>query len=391
MALAGNPELRMARREIDAASARILRAGRIPNPELSIDWSEIPAGFDLARAATREIGIAQELEFPGKRAGRIRIAEIDRESAVLELERMRALVTAAVSESFYRALLAQKLVENLEAVLELLQRFAETAAIRYEAQKTSFLEVLRARVEIAKMKNQIVEARRAFRVECASLDRLLGRGGMRPIRLTGELTYIPFDRSRMAAADSLLDSRAVVRIAAARERRGQAAAALAGKSSLPDFSLGLAHQHLREQPPFDANGFSGTVANALALRLGVSLPLWFWQGPRGEAAEAEAQLRIAEEEREAVVRNARSAIDVAFAEVLAAEEQVRMFDESLLRDVQDELEAGINSYRNDRIDALNLLEIYRTYTQTRAEYLRALFAYNAALSRLTAAGEENVP
>jgi outer membrane protein TolC len=96
---------------------------------------------------------------------------------------------------------------------------------------------------------------------------------------------------------------------------------------------------------------------------------------------------LAQIQLEAVNRNVTTAIENAHRSVKAAEEQVRLFEETLLRDVEDELRSGVSHYQTDQIDALNLIDIYRTYTATQAEYYRALYNYYVALADLEVAGE----
>jgi len=74
--------------------------------------------------------------------------------------------------------------------------------------------------------------------------------------------------------------------------------------------------------------------------------------------------------------------------VNVAEAQLQLFDRSLLADANDILTTGINQYRNNQIDVLNLFDIYRTYRATRIEYLRALTNYLVARADLEAAGEQ---
>ena len=103
--------------------------------------------------------------------------------------------------------------------------------------------------------------------------------------------------------------------------------------------------------------------------------------------EARALAALTQIRLEAVNRDLVTAVENAYRNVKAAEEQVRLFEDTLLRDVEDELRSGVSHYQTDQIDALNLIDIYRTYTATKAEYYRALYNYHVALADLEVAGE----
>jgi outer membrane protein TolC len=391
IALQNSPSVLIAQKEADAARARVLQAEAIPNLEFGVSWSETPSDFSLADADERSIGFTQPFEFPGKRKARGQVAGHEARIAEDNLDRARLLVTAVVKQSYYRAVLNQKLVSNFESISDLLRQFQEMATVRYQAQSVPLLEVLRAKVELAKVNNQLTEVRREFENSKADLNRLLGRSGATPIVLTDDLFYEPFEKSVEEVVEELRSVRPSLRIAESFVERNHAATRLAKKGYLPDFSFGLFNQSLKEQPPFNANQFTGSRENNnWTIDLGLSFPLWFWKRPRGEVREAQAVLSTSLVQRDAVERNVTTAIENAYRVVKASEAQVRVFEGSLLRDIEDELHAGITLYRNDQIDALNLIDIYRTYTETKAEYFRALYNFNVALADLEAAGEEEI-
>jgi cobalt-zinc-cadmium efflux system outer membrane protein len=388
LALANNPHVLLAQKEIDAAGARILQAEAIPNLEFGLNWDETPSNFDITEAGERNIGFVQPFEFPGKRGARRRVAKIDQRFSEESLRRTKLLIGAEVKRAYYRAWLNQKSVANFEAIAELLQQFRETATARYQAQKVTFLEVLRAKTELAKINNEIIAARREAQNSRAELNRLLGRAGSVPITLADEFTYQPFTKTVEAVVNEMRRISVSRRLSETLVERGRAQMRLAQKSYLPDFAVGLFNQKRDGQPPFTAeNPLGSTESNLWGVDLGVSIPLWFWKGPRGQAQEARVFVDLAQIQLEAVDRNVTTAIENAYRSVKAAEEQVQLFEDTLLRDVEDELRSGVSHYQTDQIDALNLIDIYRTYTATKAEYFRALYNYQVALADLEVAGE----
>jgi len=388
IALLNNPAVLAAQKEVEAANARILQAGAFPNLEFGVSWGETPSNFNITDADERNIGIVQPFEFPGKRGARGRVAKVEAKFLEQSLQRTKLLLSAEVKRAYYQAWLQQKSVVNFEAIAELLQQFRETATVRYQAQKVPFLEVLRAKTELAKITNELIAVRREAQNSLAELNRLLGRPGSTPLSLADDFTYQPFDKNVETVLNEMRQISAARRMSEALVERGRAQIGLAQKSYLPDFSIGLYNQSLKEQPPFNANQFFGTqVRNNWQIDLGVSIPLWFWKGPRGAAAEARAAFDQAQIQYVSFDRNTVTAIENAHRSVKAAEEQVRLFEDTLLRDVEDQLRTGISHYQNDQIDALNLIDIYRTYTETRAEYYHALYNYYVALADLEVAGE----
>jgi len=391
IALLNNPAVLVAQKESEAASARILQAEAIANLELGITWSETPSKFNLAEADERSIGFVQSLEFPGKRRARRNVASLEFHFFKENVERAKLLVSAEVKKAYYQAWLNNKLITNFEFMANLLQQFRETATMRYQLQQVPFLEVLRAKTELTKINNDLIAARRETQNSLAELNRLLGRPGSLPIVLADDFSYQPFGKSLETVLNERGQISAARRMSKVLVERSQAQLRLAQKSYLPDFSVGLFNQNLKEQPPFNANQFFGTrLKDNWQIEVGLSIPLWFWKGPQGEARAARTGLELAQIQDEVFNRNAITAIETAYRSVKACEEQLRLFEDSLLRDVDDELHTGISHYQNGRIDALDLIDIYRTYTITKAEYYRALFNYYLALADLEVAGESTL-
>jgi cobalt-zinc-cadmium efflux system outer membrane protein len=387
LALQRNPTVLAAQKAIDAADARILQAGRIPNLELTASWNETPFSFNILDADEQDIGLEQSFEFPGKRGNRIEIATHDKGIIELNLERTKRIVTSKVKKAYYALLLSQESVASIAFVLDLLKQFQRLVTDRYQAGTSTYLDVIRAKVEITRIGNELTEAKRNAELRRAELNLLLGNEGSTHLILTDSLRHVPLRPTLEEALSQLTQQSAVLSIVRRSVVRQQSVISLAQKSYLPDFSVGLFHQRRAEQPPFPTPQSLGRITSGLGVELGVSLPLWFSQAPKGEVEEAKANLDIAQIALDAVQRRVRTSIANTYNIVMVAEAQLKVFDTTLLHDVEDALKAGVTSYQNNQIDALNLVDIYRTYRTTKLEYNRAIFNYLVAIADLEAAME----
>ncbi|MCX8105568.1 MAG: TolC family protein, partial [Ignavibacterium album] len=153
------------------------------------------------------------------------------------------------------------------------------------------------------------------------------------------------------------------------------------KNALPDFNFGLSFQNRQSDLNKRFNQYLG-------LNIGISLPMFYSGGVRGAIQEADANLALSEIRYQYVKTRVIQNIRTAFSNLLVAEEQLKLFDTSLLKDVEDELRAGITAYQNNQIDLLNLFDIYRTYRATKVEYSRTVYNTLVALAELESAGEK---
>lgn len=387
IALQSNPELLKAQKEIEAADGRILQAGRIPNPEIGIAWNETPSSFNLRNADERDIGISQTIEFPTKRSHRVGVASLDKRITELNLERIKRLVTARVKKAYVALLYTQEIAENLQEQVKLLKDFQSLVTARYAAGQSNYLDVVRAKVEIARTNNELAEAFREVRLKEAEFNLILGRSGETRIQALDSLRYFPISLQRDSLLSEATQRSAALSLARYSLNRQKEFLSLSKTSYLPDFTLGLFHQRRAEEPPFNQNNFTGTTSKSLGLQIGVSIPLWFWQEPKGQVQEASALLDVASVNLSLTERRVRTSVLNAIDFVQVMDGQVRTFDTSLLKDASDILATAISQYQNNQIDVLNLLDVYRTYRATRVEYARALSNYMIALADLESAGE----
>jgi outer membrane protein TolC len=81
-------------------------------------------------------------------------------------------------------------------------------------------------------------------------------------------------------------------------------------------------------------------------------------------------------------------IDTTYADIKAAEERLILFEQSLLREAEDMLQAAIGQFRYGKTDSLHVFDIYRIYKETRLEHLKTLLNFHLSLAELEAVGEE---
>lgn len=386
-ALQNNNQVMIAQRETDAASARILQAGRIPNPEIELSWGEAPSFLDLGKADELDVTFRQDIEFPTRRNSRIDVAEHDMRIAGLRLERSRTIVTSMVRKGYYGIILFQSAVQSLQGQSALIQDFLDLAENRLATGTGSYLDVIRIKVERTRLGNEILEAEREGREKSRSLNILLGREHDAPLTLTDSLERLPGPLNRDSLMYELPAGSSLLEAARASVERQRSWGDLARSGYLPDFSISLSSQSRSGQPPFNANSYAGTTTRGVGLSFAVSVPLWFWQEPAGQVNEAAALSAIAEGDHVSTRRRVLSSVSAALDMVEAAENQLTVFDGSLLADLEDIMSTAADQYGNDRIDMMNLLDVYRTYRAALVEYNRALLHYWDSRADLDASAE----
>jgi len=387
IALRHNSQVLEAQQNVEAARARILQARGIPNLEIGIHWNEFPTSFAIGDADEKGVSLNQGIENPFRRSARIDVAEVDLAIAQLELERVRRLVGTEVHIAVLEVLYAGELIRYLDQQLELVGRIQSLLLERYRQSQSSYSDVVRSRLETARLQNEIAQAGEALRQRKVAANVLLGRDPSQEFMTADSLSIFPRSMPEDSVLQAVLDRSITLQMSLLRIRRQTAAVAAAKADYGPDFNIGISYARTAEQPPFNANQYTGTTTGSFGVELGISVPLWFWLAPKGRVEEAVAGRSIAEIASAHTERRIRAQISEAIRAVRVASEQLALYDMALSKDSERLLVSSLAAYQNGQLDLLNLLDIYRSHRTVRADHMQALRQMAIALARIEVSGE----
>ena len=376
IALAANPEIQAARAEVDAARGRTLQLGSRPEPGLtaSVEGVPLPGRKQEGDETEISLGVEQAFEFPGKRALRAETGRIGERLAAAELDRVRRVVTARVKRAYWQAVFAAETVMALERSSARLDLLLGDLQAKYRSGTAAYADVLRARAEKARLRNQVLEQEKELRLAALALNELLARPAGEKAALASSMPFVPLSAQLEGLWENVRSTSPSLRLASLRREHAAAALKLARLHGRPDLLAGFSLPSSR--------------LNAWGVSLGLTLPFLRPGRSRGLALEAGAGLENARLAEAARMRRARSALESAWAAARAAEEQVQVFQRDLLRELEDELRIQLEYFRYGKTEAYALLDLHRTFVLAELEHLRAVMLYNLALIDLDVAGEE---
>ncbi len=370
-----NPDILLAQQEINSARARILQAGRIPNPELGFTFNEIPSGYKFGSANEKDISISQSFEYPTKRSNRISTASFDEQLSIATVEQIKVRVTANIKKSYINAQYAQIIVRSIETQISLFVDFQNIVTNKYKTGETKYLDVLRVEVETARLQNELVAAKNNYFTVQTELKNSIGDSVTVLYAPEDSLVFTPTSNNKDSLITLYTQRSNTLTLTRLRINKQERVLSLAQTSYYPDFGVGLAYQHRTPSNSF------------LGVEVKVAVPLWFWQDPQGQVEEASAQLSIAELRQRSIERKIRNNMNSAYANVQSAEQQVKNYEQILQKGLNGILTVALTQYRNNQLDLLNLFDVYRTYRTTQTEYIRSVANYQRALAEFEVAVE----
>ena len=370
-----NPAVEAARNVYEAAHAQARQAGALPDPELEVEFEEVPELGSLSEYGERTIELSQRVEFPLKWWHRLQAGRQHAEATRLAVFEMTKLdITLQAKQAYDRIALQKSLLQHAQQDLDLAQNILRQADIRFEAGDVPQLDVMRASVEVGRATNRLTAAKNDLSVAKTSLNALLARPLQTPFALADSLVYRPVETHLDQLTAAALKQRPDLAGTELQLKALQSQQAAATAAYWPDLNVGLGRQQRHEG--------GGHEENSWKVRFGIEIPLWAFSRQRGERAEAKAEVAKVVAERDVVRYQVLLETEQAYLDLNTAEEQVALFQDQILPEAERAFEVAGRSYDEGKLTYLELLEAQRTWIETQIEYAQVLFKYRAATAAL---------
>lgn len=346
IAVIANPDLRNARAQRGIASAQVVEASILPNPEVSIGV-DVPAfGATTGSIASEHIGLAWEITALVTRDANVRAARAHRDEIEMDVawQEWQVAIEARMQWRRLAALdhviaLASTSEQDLRAASELLDRALgtrDTTAVEANAAKSALDEAVLARLELERERER---ARRA-------LARVLGVRVDAPVTLQGvEQSPVEALPALPVLVDSLsahrLDLRALQLGYASQQERVRSAVL----SRVPRIVLDV--------------GAARDTSNVGTVGIGVSVGLPVFDRAQGRIGIESATRLQLQEEYVARVYVARADLDDAYADLVLARNALDAAESSL-----PHLDQLVATYRS--AFAQHLVDAPSVYTASNA-------------------------
>jgi cobalt-zinc-cadmium efflux system outer membrane protein len=348
-ALAVNPDVLAAREDLVAAGARVAQARALPDPMLSVGYTNDGWSPSLGRQEMTTLAFmaSQDLPFPGKRGLRGDVAAREADQIELQVARVRLRIAADVKRAYYGLLLARELQTLAREQREVWRETEGVARSRYAVGQGAQQDVLRAQVEVTRIEQTEAEQAAEADIRLAELNRLLARPPDSPLETPAKLALQALVQP---LAEVIEQARGVSpELASARlaVERARLMLALAQKEYKPDFALQAGYMN------------RGGLAPMWRAGIGVTLPV---QRKRRAAAVAEATALADGSKRlvESVDLQLRYRTQERFTRLKSTERIIGLYDNGIVPQDRMSVEAALANYQTGRVPFVTVLEAQTT-------------------------------
>jgi outer membrane protein TolC len=375
--LAARPELRAAEAAVQAERERVPQAGALPDPVLSLGIQN--DGFDRIAIGEMEssywqVMLSQGLPWPGKRGLRTDAARLAVSEAEAARARARLSTEADVRRAYLDLLVARERLGLLDRLTALWQKSGGVVRARYEAGDGAQSDVLRAQLELNRLKQRRWALEAQERASVHALNRLRDRPLDEAIATSASVRGLPLPALpplEDEVADALARSPELAQARAAVARAGKEAA-LARRERYPDLAVSAGVMPRGSLDPMWQAGIS------------VGLPVWSSRKQSRAAAEGEARAETQERRAAAVEQLVRLRVAERRAALEALADTLRLYRDGLLVQSQATAESTLAQYRVGKVTFASVLDANAGYIGDEDGFLAAA----ADAQRLAIAGAE---
>lgn len=388
--LSANPGLAAIEARAKALAELPEQAGALPDPNLSLNIVNLPLdslSFTQEGMTQFQMGITQALPYPGKLALRSQVATQEANAAEAEVEERRLQLVRDVKTVWWNLFYLDRALEVIDRNQDLLKQFIKVAETLYQVGRGLQQDILLAQLEFSRLSDNAIRIRNMRENEVARLNVLLDRPMSAAVRLP---VSVDEQLSPLMSVETLQQRAETTRpsLAAQTELVGAARSRveLAKKDYAPDFKVGAVYG-LRN----GNNPDGSSRADFGTLMFSMNLPL-YTDSKQDRAvdqrnAEWMQQKHSLHDQRNQVA----SQVTQAVTDYRRASEQTLLFQQEIIPQARQTVDAMLAGYQVGKVDFLNLVRSQTTLYDYETQYWKALSVANQALARLVAAvGEENV-
>lgn len=363
--LAARPEIQRAEAAVRAERERIPQAGALPDPVLSLGLQNDGfTGFRVGEMETSyfQIMASQGLPWPGKRGLRTEVARLGAVLAETGTRRLQLSTEAEVRRGYLGLMLARERLHLLSRLEGLWQKSLGLAKTRYEAGSGAQSDVLRAQLELNRIRQRRWVLQAEERTLMQGLNRLRAHPLDAPIETPARigalsLPPVPEEEAAFTAAAERSPELALARKGTERAR---AQLDLSRKERYPDFGVSA--------------GLMPRGALEPMWQVGASVSLPVWSGRKQSRAVEESAARVVADERsvEAIEQLLRLRVAEWRVALATLTETISLYRGGLLVQSLATAESTLAQYQVGRASFASLLEANAGYIADEEGLLFAL-------------------
>lgn len=353
--LPNHPRLQSARGNLDATRGAFWQTVSPEYPVLSVENEQIPRGFGLSDYQQQNIGVSQTIDFPLITYYKGRSSRLSTRAAKIDYDLTAAEIKAEITQAYIDLWNSSRRVILFDSLASTAERLALVARRRQTVGDATTIESDRLVVQSEQIAKDRDRAQLEFKLAGIALGQLIGREISPETRLAEPI--LPEAEGQQKAYSE--NSAAVVQQASYLTKAAKMQYNAAKLSWLPQIELRVFKQAI-------------TGERFWGGEIGLSVPLWFPFGGRGNLLTARGAFAQAEAERELTRREWNLGIVEAQESYEIAAQRLKSYEEIILPASRRAYSASVRSYEVGELNVTDLLSSFLQERSVGIDYLSAI-------------------
>ncbi|SHI51546.1 Outer membrane protein TolC [Malonomonas rubra DSM 5091] len=369
-----NPALTKRFAEIDVYQNKVVQAGALSDPVMSLSVLNFPIedGSDDDHRVFYELRISQMFPFWGKLDARAKAAARKAQWYSGAFEDVRLQVRGQVKDAWFRLLFQQQAIELTKRNLKLIDDFIRLTETRYEVGTGLQQNVLKAHLQRSKQLDKLLEFEQLKEATSAELNSLAGRASHQSLEPDGRLVKSNLDLSLVELQQNVDSRRPMFTAYEALIEAFETNRTLAKLDDWPDFTLFAAYRY---EPEEDDAGVVGISFNLPVRR----------ERRAAAKAEADSALRQVIQERNDFGIKVDLAIHRALTRYQQSGKLAELYQSGIIPQADQTFQATLSAYQVDKVDFLDLLDSLMTLYSYQIDHIKAISDQQRSLAAIEAA------
>ena len=380
--VANNPELAMARADLESREALLQSSKKDLYPTLSAQYSYMHQPdevYTLPDLFTYGVKAEQPLYKGKSLVTSVKQAELTRESSQLAIEQLTNTLVFEVYGRYFELLRALKLEEEARQSVLRLQSHRKDANAFYEAGLIPKNDMLQSEVELAQGEQDLVDAENTSAMAKSRLNVLMERPVGSLLNIEDHSDYVIQDINWDEVIEKARVNRAEIAQSDKAVQIAENDIILKKAPYLPSITLSASYDRVGDDVgAAPAPGFPGEVKTVKAI---ATWQLWTWLKDRDEVLAAEKNLQKA---KKSVVKTVNEVTLDARNSYLRLEQAAKRIkvSEKAIEHARENYRINQAQYQAQLATSTDVLDAQTLLSQAMTNYYDALYGYQLALAAI---------
>ncbi|MDQ2901202.1 MAG: TolC family protein, partial [Acidobacteriota bacterium] len=328
------------------------------------------------------VSYTQPFELGGKRARRVRVAEVAIEIARAQIADAERLAIAQIRTLYGEAISAAARLGLLERTADLSQQMLKIMLVQRKAGDASRLDETLLRANSNQVEAQRIQAEAQLAGYILQIENLIGQPAGSAFLLRGAAEPAPLNLTEEQAMTVALRSRPDLKAARLREELAEAGVDLAKSQIVP--TIGGFVRFGQDKLVLEDLPRPGTryIENDRTVSFGVSIPLPLFNRQQGAIAESVSRRTQARAQRESAELTVRRDVAVAYRNYESAKRTIEVFRTGVVGQNRESFQIVRLAYQLGELRLLDVVNQQRVLIDAQTAYASAQRDYFTAAADL---------